>query len=200
MNTFKKMGLSLLGLSVCFGVYAGEHKHDHAHKHEHEGKHAHEEHHAHEAGEYKHHAHTHEHGVAKVNMAVDQQNVTFEVILAGNDVLGFEHTPKTEKEQQTYAQVKSRLAQSETLFSLPSAAKCSVQAQTGENIKFDADQGELMATYTYQCQLPEKMKTVTVDLFKLYPAIEKVVFQGISKHAQNAAELTLKNPIFQWQS
>ena len=44
------------------------------------------------------------------------------------------------------------------------------------------------------------MKTVTVDLFKLYPAIEKVMFQGISKQNQNAAELTLKNPTFQWIS
>ena len=149
MSALKQLGLSILGLSVCCGLSAGEHAHKHDHDHAHESKHKHE----HEA-EHQHHAHTHEHGVAKVNMAVDNKNVTFEVILAGNDVVGFEHAPKTKAEQEAYEKVMARLKQSDTVLTLPQAAQYAVVSQASEKIQFNSSHGGM--TYTYQCQRLKK--------------------------------------------
>ncbi len=142
--------------------------------------------------------HAHQHGVAKVNMAISQQDVTFELIASGQDLLGFEHTPTSVQEKAAYEKMRQDLTKGESIFGLPKAAKCHYVAEKIGELVVEHGHSELIASYQFQCQQPEALKQVSVYLFNDYPHIEKVMFQGISKTTQTSDILTSKKQTLNW--
>lgn len=75
----------------------------------------------------------HDHGSAKLDIAVDGMNVVIEFESPAHDIYGFEHKPKSEAEKKKVADVNKKLVdEAASLFSLPSNLGCKVTSASVE--------------------------------------------------------------------
>ena len=65
---------------------------------------------------------SHEHGHGTFNVAIDGKTVAIELIAPGADIVGFEHTPKTDEQKAKLAAAKAALEKIEPVLELPGAA------------------------------------------------------------------------------
>ena len=69
----------------------------------------------------------HVHGQVEFNIAQDGHDLLIEITAPGADVVGFEHQPQTQKQQQHVNQATEQLAQANTLFTLNRGAQCKLE-------------------------------------------------------------------------
>lgn len=68
----------------------------------------------------------HEHGVGALNIAIDGSTVAMELHAPGADIVGFEYAAKTDADRAAMDNAVATLAKPLDLFTVPSAAGCSV--------------------------------------------------------------------------
>jgi hypothetical protein len=122
----------------------------------------------------------HQHGESRIAMAVDGQVLTLELTAPGEDVLGFEHAPKSAAQKNRYREVMILLQSASDMFEFDEKAACSpVGARVLEEMAgTDHDHGEFHIRYEYQCQKPDllqQMKVLTFDHFSGMQRV-KVIF------------------------
>src|SRR3546814_12104104 len=105
---------ALLPLAVAHA--AAEHDHDHDHEHGSLG--------------------AHEHGVGRLNAALDGQTLELELESPAMNLVGFEHAATSDADKAKVAAVRAQLDKPLALFSLPAAAKCTVAQQELESPLF----------------------------------------------------------------
>ncbi|MFH0022969.1 DUF2796 domain-containing protein [Pseudomonas fluorescens] len=183
---------ALLPLAVAYA--ADEHDHDHDHEHGSLG--------------------AHEHGVGRLNAALDGQTLELELESPAMNLVGFEHAATSDADKAKIAAARAQLEKPLALFSLPAAAGCKVASQELESPLFgdkpDADDhdedeadkdghehhhehSEIHAHYQFTCTAPGALKTLDLtNLFKTFPATQKVQVQLISASGQQGTEVTAK--------
>ncbi|WP_223415637.1 MULTISPECIES: DUF2796 domain-containing protein [unclassified Pseudomonas] len=171
---------------------------------------------AHAADEHDHdHEHgslgTHEHGVGRLNAALDGQTLELELESPAMNLVGFEHAAATDADKAKVAAARAQLEKPLALFSLPKAAGCVVATQELESPLFgdkpDADDdhdddakdehhhdhSEIHAHYQFTCATPGALKTLDLaNLFNTFPATQKIQVQLISPSGQQGVEVTAK--------
>lgn len=182
---------ALLPLAVAHA--AVEHDHDHAHDQEHGSLSA------------------HEHGVARLNAALDGQTLELELESPAMNLVGFEHAATTDADKAKVAAVRAQLEKPLVLFNLPKTAGCVVATQELESPLFgdkpDADDhedakdghehhhdhSEIHAHYQFSCSAPGALKTLDLaNIFNTFPATQKIQVQLISPSGQQGVEVTAK--------
>ncbi|MCP4378632.1 MAG: DUF2796 domain-containing protein [bacterium] len=105
------------------------------------------------AEEYRQHG-THEHGLAQMNLAVDDKDLHIEVISPAANVVGFEHQPKTPEQEAAVNKAIDTLQDGTSLFGLTSKAACRLveaQVDTGminaSDHKHDETQNEVSSEH-----------------------------------------------------
>ncbi len=185
---------ALLPLAVSQAVQAHEHEHEHG-----------------SLG-------AHEHGVARLNAVLDGQALELELESPAMNLVGFEHAPSTDADKAKVAAARTQLEQPLVLFSLPKAAACTVAKQELESPLFgdkpDADDhdddhdedakssdghehhhehSEIHAHYQFTCAKPDALKDLDLgQIFKTFPATQKIQVQLISPNGQQGVEATAK--------
>ncbi|EJM21913.1 Protein of unknown function (DUF2796) [Pseudomonas sp. GM18] len=176
---------------------------------------------AHAAVEHDHdHEHgslgAHEHGVGRLNAALDGQTLELELESPAMNLVGFEHAATTDADKAKVAAVRAQLEKPLTLFNLPKAAGCVVATQELESPLFgdkpDADDhdeddhedakdghehhhdhSEIHAHYQFSCSAPGALKTLDLaTIFNTFPATQKIQVQLISPSGQQGVEVTAK--------
>ena len=169
---------------------------------------------AHSADEHDHdHEHgslgAHEHGVGRLNAALDGQTLELELESPAMNLVGFEHVAATDADKAKVAAVRAQLEKPLALFNLPKAAGCVVAAQELESPLFgdkpDADHdeddkdehhhehSEIHAHYQFTCATPGALKTLDLaNIFNTFPATQKIQVQLISAGGQQGVEVTAK--------
>lgn len=167
---------------------------------------------AHAADEHEHdHEHAslaaHEHGVGRLNAALDGQTLELELESPAMNLVGFEHAPTTDADKAKVAAVRKQLEKPLALFNLPKAAGCVVAAQELESPLFgdkadeDHDEdakgehhhehSEIHAHYQFKCSAPGALKTLELaNIFTTFPATQKIQVQLISPSGQQGVEVT----------
>jgi len=170
--------------------------HDHDHEHEHGSLGA------------------HEHGVGRLNAALDGKTLELELESPAMNLVGFEHVASSDADKAKVAAARAQLEQPLVLFSLPKAASCVVAKQELESPLFgdkpeaddhdedakDADghehhheHSEIHAHYQFTCAKPEALKNLDLtQVFKTFPATLKIQVQLISPAGQQGVEATAK--------
>lgn len=157
---------ALLPLAVAY-AHADDHEHDHAH------------------GTLG----AHEHGVAKLNAALDGNTLELELDSPAMNLVGFEHAVSSAADKAKVAAVRQQLEQPLKLFGLPAAAGCKEDQQAlesplfGDTAKAESDGDEhehshphsdIGAHYQLTCASPEKLAQLDLaPLFKAFPATQK---------------------------
>ncbi|AZD57327.1 hypothetical protein TRE132_58020 [Pseudomonas chlororaphis subsp. aurantiaca] len=157
----------------------------------------------------------HEHGVARLNAALDGQTLELELESPAMNLVGFEHAASTDADKAKVAAVRAQLEKPLALFSLPPAAGCVVAQQELESPLFgdkpedhdeDHDEAkeanghehhhehsEIHAHYQFTCATPGALKSLDLaGVFKTFPATQKIQVQLISPSGQQGVEATSK--------
>jgi len=155
----------------------------------------------------------HEHGVSRLNAALDGQTLELELESPAMNLVGFEHAATTDADKAKVAAVRAQLEKPLVLFNLPKAAGCVVATQELESPLFgdkpdaddhdeeDANDGhehhqdhsEIHAHYQFSCSAPGALKTLDLaNIFNTFPATQKIQVQLISPSGQQGVEVTAK--------
>ncbi|MFJ2712298.1 DUF2796 domain-containing protein [Pseudomonas sp. NPDC087346] len=177
---------------------------------------------AHAADEHDHdHEHgslgAHEHGVGRLNAALDGQTLELELESPAMNLVGFEHAAASDADKAKVAAARAQLEKPLTLFNLPAAAGCKVSSQELQSPLFgdkpDADDhddddhdqpakageehhhehSEIHAHYQFTCAAPGALKTLDLaNIFNTFPATQKIQVQLIGPSGQQGTEVTAK--------
>ncbi|KAA0952305.1 DUF2796 domain-containing protein [Pseudomonas sp. ANT_H12B] len=164
---------------------------------------------AHAADEHDHEhgsLSAHEHGVGRLNAALDGQTLELELESPAMNLVGFEHAATTDSDKAKVATVRAQLEKPLVLFNLPKAAGCVVATQELESPLFgdkpDADDAgdehhhdhsEIHAHYQLSCSAPGALKNLDLaNIFNTFPATQKIQVQLISPSGQQGVEVTAK--------
>jgi hypothetical protein len=157
----------------------------------------------------------HEHGVARLNAALDGQTLELELESPAMNLVGFEHAATTDADKAKVAAARAQLEKPLALFNLPKAAGCVVAMQELESPLFgdkpDADDdhdedetdkdghehhhdhSEIHAHYQFTCTAPGALKNLDLaTIFNTFPATQKIQVQLISPSGQQGVEVTAK--------
>ncbi|WP_394560578.1 DUF2796 domain-containing protein [Aquipseudomonas alcaligenes] len=189
------MRRTLLALPFALLPFAIAQADSHEHVHDHD--HAHEEH-----GSLG----AHEHGVASLNVALDGQTLEIQLESPAMNLVGFEHTAKSDADKAKVASARKHLEQPQALFALPIEAQCALQDSELESPLFGGDEraehehgaehghSDIDASYHFTCANAEALRTLELgSFFGTFPGTEKLEVQLIGPSGQQGAELTPSN-------
>ncbi|MBD8512598.1 DUF2796 domain-containing protein [Photobacterium sp. CAU 1568] len=163
----------------------------------------------------------HVHGQVELNIAQDGNDLLLEITAPASDVLGFEHAPHTEAEQQALSTALQQLKQPASLFVLPAEARCSLQdshiTHTLPSHSDDEHEGhdehehehehehedhhghaEFSVQSVYRCEQIQELGQLTLNWFSHFPATENIQVQAISDKGQKATTLNAAQPVFRF--
>ncbi|WP_017525979.1 DUF2796 domain-containing protein [Pseudomonas fluorescens] len=175
---------------------------------------------AHAADEHDHdHEHgslgAHEHGVGRLNAALDGQALELELDSPAMNLVGFEHLATSAADKAKVAAVRKQLEKPLALFNLPEAAGCVVSSQElnsplfGDKPEADHDDddddhdakdgahehhhdhSEIHAHYQFTCATPTALSNLDLSqVFKTFPATQKIQVQLIGPSGQQGVDAT----------
>jgi hypothetical protein len=150
----------------------------------------------------------HQHGVARLNVVLDGTTLELQLESPAMNLVGFEHAASNAADQAKLAAARGELEQPQVLFGLV-AGDCTVSTQELQSPLFadaahdehghdeqhaDDDHGDIHAHYQLDCEKPAELKLLDLsELFKRFPATEKIQVQLIGPSGQQGVELTPAN-------
>ncbi len=150
----------------------------------------------------------HQHGKAELAIAISKEDVIIELHSPAHNILGFEHQPKTEKQQQLLANAITRLKTTDNILIIPKSAQCklkSVEVESPFSHKNDEihhheeeaheeAHSEFEVIYQYQCGDNKHLTNVNLKpLFENFPGFEQLDVQWLSNNKQSAKTLSINN-------
>ena len=143
----------------------------------------------------------HQHGHAEAYISFIDQVAKVKLVLPSIDIFGFEHNPNDEQQlNKVRIQIKL-LENSQNLFSINSSCK-QIHAEvvsgiTVENVLDNSNEHDdehhheeieshsnVTTTYELTCE-SDRVTQISFNLFKVYPSIEKLELQFVSKRGSN---------------
>jgi len=147
----------------------------------------------------------HVHGVARLDVAVDGGTLTLGLESPLDNLLGFEHLPRTEAQRAAVRAMKEVLGKPESLFVASAAAQCvsisvKLESPVLEPAAKDAGDGhaDLDGEFVFRCAHPEALHGVEVKLFAAFPHLQRVNAQIAGPRNQTAVVLTAQQPRAAW--
>lgn len=145
----------------------------------------------------------HQHGVAKLDVAVDGQRLTLGLDSPLDNLLGFERAPRTPAERQKVQAMADALKDAARVFTPDAAAGCTAlpteltapvvglaaAAATGTAAPADGH-ADLDATFSFDCRAPDALRTIEVGLFKAFPGFKRLEVQIATPRGQARRSLT----------
>jgi len=143
----------------------------------------------------------HEHGVARLDVAVEPALVTLLLEVPLDSLLGFEHEPKTDAERQQAAAALARLRDAGALFHIDPAAGCvagkvelvSAALGLGGAAAGAGGHEDLDAKIEFGCKDGNRAGFVEVGLFDAFARLQRVDVQAVTRRGQLKA--TLRRPV-----
>ena len=140
----------------------------------------------------------HEHGVVKLDVALEGPQLTLAVEMPLDSLLGFERAPRNDAERKAAAAALEKMRDGAGLFRLDTAAQCTLARATVEapvlerapvaGAKAD-EHAELEATYVFRCAQPARLAALEVLLFDAFRRVSRVDVQAALPHGQRKASL-----------
>jgi hypothetical protein len=147
----------------------------------------------------------HVHGVAKLDVAVEGDTLTLGLESPLDNLLGFEHMPRTEKQKAAVRAMADTLNKPAALFVPTPAAQCApatvkLESPVLKEAKKDAGDGhaDLDGDFVFRCAHPDALQDIEVKLFGAFPHLRQVDVQVVSPQGQTAARLTPKQQRVSW--
>ena len=158
----------------------------------------------------------HVHGAAELRVTVDGNQLDIALESPLDNVLGFEHAPRTDPERGAVRAMAAKLRQAQNLFAPTAVAQCtlsSVQLESaalapellGEpkpaqpEAKKDEDgHADLDASFGWRCAAPEKLTGMDVRLLQAFPGFRKLNVQVVGPRGQSSTVLSPSERTVRW--
>lgn len=164
----------------------------------------------------------HEHGVARMNISVEGNEVEIEMKSPLANFLSFEHRPETEAQRQEVRDMAAKLRRPGALFVLTEEAQCrqtgldmdsgvlddalllpegrSGKHKAGHGHAHEAPEGhaDIGIELEFHCKHPEKLRSLTAPIFRQFPALREIEAQMVTPAGQRSAELTPESDMVRW--
>ena len=143
------------------------------------------------------HGSAHEHGVAKLDIAVDAKQIVVQFESPLDNLVGFERAPRTDAERQRADEAVARLKDGEKLFQFDPAAGCKLMRTNldspplglGSNSPpAKGDHADLFGSWEFSCADAAKAAYVDVGLFA-FKQLKRVQVQLALPKTQAKSEL-----------
>lgn len=148
----------------------------------------------------------HQHGVVKMDVALEGNEVSIGLEMPLDTLVGFERRPRTDAERRAAADALARIREGGSLFRFDAAARCSLREARVEAPVLDPASGadapagghaDLDAHYVFGCEAPARLATLEVLLFDAFRRVERVQVQAVLPKAQGRAVLRRTSRIVQ---
>ena len=164
-----------------------------------------------QAGELRQ-AGTHEHGVARLDLAQEGTQIDLHLESPAMNLLGYEHMPSSDADRQALEKTLAQLREADRLFRFNAQAQCrlmnaaistplagesgtgAMSHDTHEEPAHDGGHADIDADYRFECARPDELRRLSLDLFQLFPAMQRLLVQFVTDKRQGGAELTASNP------
>ena len=155
----------------------------------------------------------HQHGVATLNIALEEQQLALELHSPAINIVGFEYQPRSDADKQAVLVAERTLKNEQLLFKLTPAAQCALSAVSINNdLAEHSDEhhspaehedqhqhSDIQVSYQFNCAVPAKLAEIDLDgVFKAFPLTETIHVQLISANAQQGVELSQGNTAIRW--
>ena len=140
----------------------------------------------------------HQHGVAKLDVAVEAGRMTLELDTPLDNLLGFERAPRSDAERQQADAMVVKLKAAATLFRIDGAAGCTLDKVTltsaalglGPSAVAEKDgHGELEGRFEFSCKDGTRAGFIEVGLFEAFAPLKRIELQVVSSKGQMKATL-----------
>lgn len=142
--------------------------------------------------------HSHVHGLAEINIAMEQDKVDFQLIAPAESLLGFEHRASTAKEISEVEALKTYLSKQPNVIQF-NGGKCqvgNVEIDTGDilnNSEHKHSHAEIKANYQLSCDNTNDISSATVLLFQHYKTLEQINVMWLTTTKQGSTKLDENN-------
>ncbi len=142
----------------------------------------------------------HEHGVARLDVAVAADRISIELETPLDNLVGFERAPRTDAEREKAAVAVARLRAGATLFRIDANAGCtlakvelmSAALALGALAPAAGEHADLRGRFEFRCTHGARAGFVEVELFEAFPALRRLDLQLSMPRGQMQA--TLRRP------
>lgn len=141
----------------------------------------------------------HEHGLARLDVALDGNRLTVAMDAPLDGFLGFERAPRTDAERKAAAELLARLKAPAGLFTPDAAAGCHLERAEVKAPVLEpgakpakGEHADLEAEFAYTCSQPQALRTLDVGLFEAYKRLQRIEVQVAGAKAQS--KVTLRRP------
>jgi hypothetical protein len=143
------------------------------------------------------HGSAHEHGVAKLDIAVDAKQIVVQLESPLDNLVGFERAPRTDAERKRADEAVARLKDGDKLFQFDPAAGCKLMRTNldspplglGSNSPpAKGDHADLFGSWEFSCADAAKASYVDVGLFA-FKQLKRVQVQLALPKTQAKSEL-----------
>lgn len=146
------------------------------------------------SAEQAHHG-AHVHGEAEASVIVEGSDLTISLFGANYSFLGFERSPQTDAEHVALADTVELLSDPDNLFELNSAAGCVLDEISHSLEPENPEFHNLEASYLLVCSDPDQLSSLKMNLFSVFPKLERLSVVVIAGARQDATELTPDNSV-----
>jgi Protein of unknown function (DUF2796) len=146
----------------------------------------------------------HQHGVLKLDIAVEVRKLSLQVESPLDNLVGFERAPRNEAERKRVDAALARLKAGQLLFSIDPAAQCSLTkveltsavlklgpAQPAPASK-SSEHADIDAVFEFECQDAARAAFIDVGLFDAFAGMKQIEVQVATPTGQR--KQTLKRP------
>ena len=145
----------------------------------------------------------HQHGASQLDVSIESDALTLQWASPLSDLIGFEHAPRTAPQKATAQQLLKTLKDPASLSVPNPEAQCSVVSVSVQapglapaQAKAPAKAGhgsedahsDLAYTVRYSCKKASALRTLTLNAFKTWPAIQDIDIALVGPGGQAAQE------------
>jgi len=138
--------------------------------------------------------HAHEHGVVKLDIAVEAGKLTVQMESPLDNLVGFERAPRTEAERKTVDAAVARLKAAATLFKIDPAAGCSVarvdlasaplKLGNAEPAAVNDGHADLDGEFEFSCKDSAHVSFIDLGLFAAFAGMQRIDVQIAAPQGQ----------------
>ena len=149
---------------------------------------------------------SHEHGAAKLMMAMEGKKLQVEFEVPSESLIGFEHLPKSQSNRKNFNEAIKNLSDPSKLFSMPNKAECLLVGTNVSQSLFSNEEehghdesekseihSEFESNYYWNCQHLDEIDSIGTELMSFFPRIEEIRVNWISNNGQGSLELESKD-------
>lgn len=143
------------------------------------------------------HQHVHAHGKAALELSVKEGAIRGVFRTPMDNLLGFEHSPKTEAQKATVDRLRQRLGDTSRFFAPNATAQCHpTKANFSSSIFSNQPQNghsDLEYQFGFDCKNPRELTSIEAVLFGDYPRLHEIRTELVTETGQQAVTLKKGN-------